>query len=100
MRDGMQVGRTRFIGTILEPKKFCDPVNNVKGVNGWHLSKDVDHFGKITMVASKDIGRLGSSRNQGTEAKIEIRLETTEKRSPSIKAIENDSYSQTIDYVE
>jgi len=58
-----------------------------KANGGWTLLSDVDENGKVFVKAIKTIGRLGRGGNPGTEASIEIIVQSTQNRVPLVKAI-------------
>jgi len=67
-----------------------DPISMSKKLNnGFELSISVDEYGKVDINATKEIGYLTTSvKGMGdNKAKISIKLETTEKRTPAIKEI-------------
>jgi hypothetical protein len=74
-----------------EPKdrtKEGDSLYINKKVNGWDLTLDVNEYSKITMSGWKTIGRIAADN----EAKINLTVETTERRVPLLKKVD---YSTT-----
>lgn len=64
-----------------------------KSISGWNLIVDVNEERQLRMLASKNIGKIGSGWNDGDQANIKIQLQTTNDRIPEFVKT-NPSYNQ------
>ena len=80
--------KTIYFDTPKEDPNKTDSFYIIKSINGWSVRFSVDERIKISVIAWKTLGELGSLvPNPGSEAQLELKLETTEHRTPGIKII-------------
>ena len=65
-------------------RKQSDSLHISKSVNGWSLGFSANENGKISISASKTMGRLGKDDNEAT---VKFILESTDHRVPAFKNI-------------
>jgi hypothetical protein len=74
-------GRTRTVtfGPQRELPKYADEIQDIVNVNQWNITRRIDQFGKVVLIARK-----GS---------LEIKLESDERRALPIKAVKDNRNS-------
>ncbi len=71
-----------------EYTKYCDEISDSVTINGFQVERSIDENGQIEIIAHKSLEEF--KNNIFDEANIQIKLKTTTRKAPPIKAVVKD----------